>query len=226
MGDALPTLRNSVTRRRRSMGDPYQEVISLVERSHRQFLEVVKLELEAVGIYDINNVQAVMLFNIGDAEMTVGELTLRGCYLGSNVSYNVKKMVENEYLAHERSVHDRRSIHVRLTEKGVKLRDSLTAMHRRHSELLSQTALGRFSGHRRHASSARALLDPRRRLGAATAAAGNGLFFPAWAALRLIHDLQTGWLWARDRAHVSPRREKVTRGRVRFRTGRNIFTHM
>ena len=55
-----------------------------------------------------------MLFNIGDAEMTVGELTLRGCYLGSNVSYNVKKMVENGYLAHERSVHDRRSIHVRL----------------------------------------------------------------------------------------------------------------
>jgi len=111
------------------MDDPYLEVISLVERSHRQFLEVVKLELEAVGIHDINNVQAVMLFNIGDAEMTVGELTLRGCYLGSNVSYNVKKMVENEYLAHERSVHDKRSIHVRLTEKGVKLRDSLTAMH-------------------------------------------------------------------------------------------------
>jgi hypothetical protein len=27
----------------------------------------------------------------------------------SNVSYNVKKMVETEYLAHERSVHDRRS---------------------------------------------------------------------------------------------------------------------
>jgi DNA-binding MarR family transcriptional regulator len=70
-------------------------------------LEVVKLELEGFGIHDINNVQAMMLFNIGDAEMTVGELTLRGCYLGSNVSYNVKKMVENEYLAHERSVHDR-----------------------------------------------------------------------------------------------------------------------
>src|SRR5499427_4773817 len=123
------------------MGDPYLEVISLVERSHRQFLEVVKLELEAVGIRDINNVQAMMLFNIGDAEMTVGELTLRGCYLGSSVSYNVKKMVENEYLAHERSVHDRRSIHVRLTEKGVKLRDSLTAMHRRHSELLPGAAI-------------------------------------------------------------------------------------
>src|SRR5262245_11270196 len=123
------------------MDNRYLEVISYVERLHRQFLEVVKLELEGFGIHDINNVQAMMLFNIGDAEMTVGELTLRGCYLGSNVSYNVKKMVENEYLAHERSVHDRPSTHVRLTEKGVKLRDSLTAMHRRHLDMLSQTAV-------------------------------------------------------------------------------------
>src|SRR5437867_4597480 len=123
------------------MNTAYLEVISYVERLHRQFLEVVKLQLEGLGIHDINNVQAMMLFNIGDAEMTVGELTLRGCYLGSNVSYNVKKMVENKYLAHERSVHDRRSIHVRLTEKGIKLRDSLTVMHQRHSETLSRAAL-------------------------------------------------------------------------------------
>ena len=87
------------------MDHPYLKVISYVERLHRQFLEVVKLELEGLAIHDINNVQAMMLFNIGNAEMTVGELTLRGCYLGSNVSYNVKKMVENEYLAHQRSVH-------------------------------------------------------------------------------------------------------------------------
>ena len=124
------------------MNNLYLEVISLVERLHRQFLEVVKLELDGFGIHDINNVQAMMLFNIGDAEMTVGELTLRGCYLGSNVSYNVKKMVENGYLAHERSVHDRRSIHVRLTEKGIKLRDNLTTMHRRHAEMLSQATIG------------------------------------------------------------------------------------
>jgi len=123
------------------MSNSCLEVISLVERLHRQFLEVVKLELEGLRIHDINNVQAMMLFNIGDAEMTVGELTLRGCYLGSNVSYNVKKMVENGYLAHERSVHDRRSIHVRLTEKGGKLRDSLSAMHQRHGQMLSQATL-------------------------------------------------------------------------------------
>src|SRR5712671_518032 len=75
------------------MNNPYLEVISLVERLHRQFMEVMKLELEGSGVHDINNVQAMMLFNIGDAEMTVGELTLCGCYLGSNVSYNVKSLI-------------------------------------------------------------------------------------------------------------------------------------
>ena len=123
------------------MNKAYLGVIALVERLHRHFLEVVKLELEGLGIHDINNIQGMMLFNIGDAEMTVGELTLRGCYLGSNVSYNVKKMVENGYLAQQRSLHDRRSIHVRLTEKGRRLRDRLTAMHQRHAELLPQAAV-------------------------------------------------------------------------------------
>jgi len=123
------------------MSNAYLEVISLIERLHRHFLEVVKLELEGLGIHDINNVQGMMLFNIGDAEMTVGELTLRGCYLGSNVSYNVKKMVENGYLVQERSLHDRRSIRVRLTEKGTRLRDRVSVMLQRHLEMLSQAAL-------------------------------------------------------------------------------------
>jgi DNA-binding MarR family transcriptional regulator len=123
------------------MTDAYPEVISLIERLHRNFLEVVKLELEGLGIHDINNVQGMMLYNIGDAEMTVGELTLRGCYLGSNVSYNVKKMVENGYLTQQRSLHDRRSVRVRLTEKGMQLRDRVSVMHQRHQEMLSQTAL-------------------------------------------------------------------------------------
>src|ERR1700675_3282489 len=123
------------------MTNGYLETISLVERLHRHFLELVKLELDGLGVYDINNVQGMMLFNVGDAEMTVGELTTRGCYLGSNVSYNVKKMVETGYLAQERSVHDRRSFHVRLTKKGRNLRDRLSAMHQRHAEMLGQTAI-------------------------------------------------------------------------------------
>jgi DNA-binding MarR family transcriptional regulator len=124
------------------MNNAYLNVISLIERLHRQFLEVVKLELDGMGIRDINNVQAMVLFNIGDAEMTVGELTLRGCYLGSNVSYNIKKMVEQGYLSQTRSVHDRRSAHVRLSEKGRRLRESLIAMHRRHVNMLRDAAIG------------------------------------------------------------------------------------
>ena len=120
------------------MDTAYLDVIALVERLHRQFLEVVKLELDNQGIHDINNVQAMILFNIGDLEMTVGELTLRGCYLGSNVSYNVKKMVENDYLAQERSPHDRRSVRVRLSAKGQELRKKVTAMHQRHIAALSK----------------------------------------------------------------------------------------
>ena len=123
------------------MTNAYLEVISLIERLHRHFLEVVKLELEGLGIHDINNVQGMMLFNIGDAEMTVGELTLRGCYLGSNVSYNVKKMVENGYLVQERSLHDRRSIRVRLTGKGTRLRDQVSVMLQRHLDMLAQATL-------------------------------------------------------------------------------------
>ena len=93
-------------------------------------------------IRDINNVQGFILFNIGDAETTASELTLRGCYLGSNVSYNLKKMVENGYTSQERSVHDRRRSRVRLTDKGAKLRDRLQSMHERHAEMLEGAALG------------------------------------------------------------------------------------
>ena len=121
--------------------DGYLEVISLIERLHRQVLEVIKMELDRLGLHDINNVQALMLFNIGEAEISVGELMSLGYYLGSNVSYNVKKMVENGYLVQERSVHDRRSIHVRLTDKGRTLRDRLSGMHRRHIEMLGQTTI-------------------------------------------------------------------------------------
>jgi len=123
------------------MSDHYLEVIWLIERLHRRFLEVVKLELDALRVQDVNNVQALMLFNMGDAEISVGELTLRGYYLGSNVSYNVKKLSESGYLVAERSVHDRRSIRVRLTPKGRTLRSQLSYMLNRHVEILGQTQI-------------------------------------------------------------------------------------
>jgi DNA-binding MarR family transcriptional regulator len=123
------------------MHDNYVEVISLVERLHRYVLELIKLELDVLGTRDINSVQSMLLFNIGDSEMTIGEITSRGCYMGTNVSYNIKKLVENDYLAYERSRHDRRSIHIRLTRKGSELCHKLKQMHDRNAELLKQTGI-------------------------------------------------------------------------------------
>lgn len=127
------------------MSQSYLESIILIERLHRLFLDVVKIELEGQGISDINNVQALILYNIGDGELTVGELTSRGYYLGSNVSYNVKKMVENGYLSQERSAHDRRSIKVKLSSKGLKLRDKISAMYQRHIKALENISLDELS---------------------------------------------------------------------------------
>ncbi|TVQ84318.1 MAG: MarR family transcriptional regulator [Micavibrio sp.] len=120
------------------MDSPYYEIIHLIERLHRQFLDVLKVELERAGVHDINNVQSLVLHNIGDDEMTVGELTIRGYYLGSNVSYNVKKMVENGYLIQERSVHDKRSLRVRLSDKGRALNAALSDLYEKHEEHLDQ----------------------------------------------------------------------------------------
>lgn len=123
------------------MTTAYYDSIQLIERLHRHFLDVLKVELDKKGMQDINNVQCMILYNVGEEEMTVGELTIRGYYLGSNVSYNVKKMVENDYLIQERSVHDKRSIRVRLSEKGIELRKMISDMFKRHEEQIQGTEL-------------------------------------------------------------------------------------
>lgn len=120
---------------------PYFEAIQRIERLHRYFLDVVKAEIDRKGIRDVNNVQCMILYNIGHDEMTVGELTLRGYYLGSNVSYNVKKMSENGYIEQERSVHDKRSIRVKLSDKGKDLYQMLSDMFERHEKKIEGTEL-------------------------------------------------------------------------------------
>lgn len=113
-------------------GDLYREALLLIERLHRRFLDVLKAELDRLGRSDVNNVQALILYNIGDDEITIGELTNRGYYLGSNVSYNVKKLVEAGYLGQERCAHDKRSVRVKLTEKGQALRAEVNALFDKH----------------------------------------------------------------------------------------------
>jgi DNA-binding MarR family transcriptional regulator len=110
----------------------YLETLNLVERLHRQLLDVIKDELDRRDEREINSVQALLLFNVGDQELTAGELRTRGHYLGSNVSYNLKKLVESGYIHHERSEADRRSVLVRLTPKGEVVRNMLSELFERH----------------------------------------------------------------------------------------------
>ncbi len=112
----------------------YLESLALVERLHRLLLDVIKDEFERLGILEINAVQALLLFNIGDNEVTAGELKSRGYYQGSNVSYNLKKLVEMGFMHHQRSEIDRRSVRVRLTENGRKIRLVVSELFTRHAE--------------------------------------------------------------------------------------------
>ena len=110
----------------------YLEALTLVERLHRRLLDVIKDEFDRRGRSDINAVQALLLYNIGDKELTAGELRTRGYYLGSNVSYNVKKLVEMGYLHHARSRVDRRSVRISLTEKGKAVHEIVSALYEKH----------------------------------------------------------------------------------------------
>ncbi|MFC4214081.1 MarR family winged helix-turn-helix transcriptional regulator [Pseudophaeobacter arcticus] len=112
----------------------YLEALALVERLHRLLLDVIKDEFERVGVLEINAVQALLLFNVGDNEVTAGELKSRGYYQGSNVSYNLKKLVELDYMHHQRCEIDRRSVRVRLTPRGREIRDIVAGLFARHAE--------------------------------------------------------------------------------------------
>ncbi|GGL63498.1 MarR family winged helix-turn-helix transcriptional regulator [Wenxinia marina] len=116
----------------------YLETLTLVERLHRLLLDVIKDEFERLGILELNAVQALLLFNIGDNEVTAGELKSRGYYQGSNVSYNLKKLVEMGYMHHQRCEIDRRSVRVRLTENGRRIRDVVARLFASHAEGLME----------------------------------------------------------------------------------------
>ena len=116
----------------------YLDALTLVERLHRRLLDVIKDEFDRRGRSDINSVQALLLYNIGDKELTAGELRTRGYYLGSNVSYNLKKLVELGFLDHQRSRVDRRSVRIRLTESGCEVRDIVEGLYQKHVRTVEQ----------------------------------------------------------------------------------------
>ena len=116
----------------------YLEALTLVERLHRRLLDVIKDEFDRRSRSDVNSVQALLLYNIGDKELTAGELRTRGYYLGSNVSYNVKKLVEMGYLHHSRSRLDRRSVRISLTDKGRDVHTIVGGLYDKHIATVEQ----------------------------------------------------------------------------------------
>lgn len=124
------------------MKQVYLETILLIERLHRRFLDVVKSELDRLKVEDINNVQTLILYNIGADQLTVGELTNRGYYLGTNVSYNVKHLVTTEYLIQEKAPHDKRSTRVKLSGKGAALVEKMDALIERNVADLDKRSPG------------------------------------------------------------------------------------
>ena len=116
----------------------YLESLQLVERLHRRLLDVIKDEFDRNGRSDINAIQALLLFNIGNSEVTAGELRSRGYYLGSNVSYNLKKLVDLGFINHQRSRIDRRSVRVSLTTKGQQVAEVVGRLYDRHIGSIEQ----------------------------------------------------------------------------------------
>ena len=127
----------SARMRQKTSRGRYLVSLKLVERLHRLLLDVIKDEFERLGRADVNSVQALLLYNIGDAELTAGELTSRGYYLGSNVSYNLKKLVDAGYIHHQRSTTDRRSVRVRLTDKGQEVCRVVSGLYHRQLKSLA-----------------------------------------------------------------------------------------
>jgi DNA-binding MarR family transcriptional regulator len=124
--------------RREAIRSLYMESLQLVERLHRRLLDVIKDEFDRNGRSDINAIQALLLFNIGNSELTAGELRSRGYYLGSNVSYNLKKLVDLGFINHQRSRIDRRSVRVSLTPKGNEVAEVVAGLYERHVGSIEQ----------------------------------------------------------------------------------------
>lgn len=113
----------------------YKNSLTLVERLHRQLLDVVKDELDRGGHEDLTPVQALLVYNIGQEEWSAGELRSKGCYLGSNVSYNLKKLHDLKYVESKKSAHDKRQIKLRLTANGLSVRSQLDSLFNRHASI-------------------------------------------------------------------------------------------
>lgn len=135
---AMDMARRGASAEPQTFQSEYLHSLRLIERLHRLLLDVIKDEFDRLGGSELNSVQALLLYNIGEHELTAGELKTRGYYLGSNVSYNLKKLVDMGYIHYKRSDVDRRSVRVSLTDKGVKARDTVEKLYKRQLATVEQ----------------------------------------------------------------------------------------
>ena len=149
MSLALDIARDRAPATEDSLKGEYLRALRLVERLHRLLLDVIKDEFDRIGGAELNSVQALLLYNIGESELTAGELKTRGYYLGSNVSYNLKKLVDMGYIHYKRSDKDRRSVRVSLTDKGLDARAVIQKLYQRQLgsiEQVGQISTDEFKG--------------------------------------------------------------------------------
>lgn len=138
MSRPVPAMRHALVADRT---ETYLESLQILERLHRLLLDLIKDEFERLGRHDLTPIQALILYNLGSAEVSAGELRSRGIYQGSNVSYNLKKLVQMGFVSHERSDTDRRSIRVRLTAEGQAVRDAVARLFTRHADGLEMSGV-------------------------------------------------------------------------------------
>jgi len=149
MSLALDIARERAPATEDSLKGEYLRALRLVERLHRLLLDVIKDEFDRLGGAELNSVQALLLYNIGESELTAGELKTRGYYLGSNVSYNLKKLVDMGFIHYKRSDKDRRSVRVSLTDKGLDARAVIQKLYQRQLgsiEQVGQVSMDEFKG--------------------------------------------------------------------------------
>ncbi|MPY69759.1 MAG: winged helix DNA-binding protein [Alphaproteobacteria bacterium] len=122
--------------------DNYVQMTRMIERLHRRHLDMLRYELDRLGVEGVSAAQVLMLTKIQDRAITVRDLVERGYYLGSNASYNIKQLADFGLIEQERSPHDKRSVRVRLTKKGKELCDNVAEAEATHAKAMVDDADG------------------------------------------------------------------------------------
>lgn len=99
----------------------YFELARLMDRASRRFTSLIRTELVRSGFDDIGAAQVMILLVIDNSEITVRELLDRGHYMGSNISYYLKRLTDGDYIHRIASRNDKRSAFLKLTSKGSEL---------------------------------------------------------------------------------------------------------